>query len=294
MNQRATVIVALLALQASVVALGVVSVYSGLHAEPFGHHKPVTTAYADGPALVADGPPQTFHVGAAPKLYVDIDYADLTIDTGNPAQMEVSLRSSDGIFDDKRDIVARAVGDTIHISKRGDEGMSSGDDRMVTVIVPPGTEVTVASGGDIKATGLQAAASISSVGRGSVAIEDFDGPRLRVSSTHGSILLQKVTATHLDVTSSDDHIDGSALQVRDGTISADDHVTLGFATGTNTLVNALTNDGKIDVSGFPDGASLSSTSNDDNASQTVRVGSGTGHLEVHSNDGNITLTQEGG
>jgi hypothetical protein len=291
MNQRATVIVALLALQAAVVALGVVSVYSGLHAEPFGHHTPTKTY--DGPALVADGPHQLFTVGAAPKLYVDIDYADLTIQTGNPSQIDVSLRSSDGIFDDKRPIVARAAGDTIHISKVGDEGWSSGDDRMVTVVVPPETQVTVASGGDIKATGLRASASFESVGRGSITIQDFDGPRLHASS-RDSILLQQVVATHLNVTSSDDHIDGNGLQIQDGTIAADDHVTLGFASGTNTLVNALTNDGKVHVDGFPDGATLSSSSNDDTSSQTVRVGAGTGHLDVHSNDGNITLTQEGG
>ena len=291
MNQRATVIVALLALQASVVALGVVSVYSGLHAEPFGHHH-AGTAYT-GPHLVEDGPHQLFTVGASPKLYVDIAYADLTIQTGNSSQIDVSLRSSDGIFDDKRQIVARADGDAVHISKTGDEGWSSGDDRMVTVVVPPETQVTVASGGDIKVTGLRAAMSINSVGKGSIAIADFDGPRLHASS-RGSILLQQVAATHVDVTSTDDHIEGSGLQVQDGTIVGDDHVTLGFASGTNAIVNALTSDGKVNVSGFPDGSSLSSTSNDDSASQTVRVGSGGGHIEVHSNDGNITLSQEGG
>jgi hypothetical protein len=291
MNQRATVIVALLALQASVVALGVVSVYSGLHAEPFGHHSSAKTY--DGPALVADGPHQTFTVGAAPQLYVDIAYADLTIQRGDPSKIDVSLRSSDGIFEDKRPIVARADGDAIHISKAGDGGWASGDDRMVTVIVPPETQVSVASGGDIKVSGLRATASINSVGSGSITVQDFDGPRLHASST-GSILLQQVVATHLDATSTDHHIDGSALDVQDGTIVSDGHVTLGFASGSNTLVNAATNDGKISIAGFPDGASLASSSSDDSSSKTVRVGSGTGHLDVHANDGNITLTQEGG
>jgi hypothetical protein len=290
MNQRATVIVALLALQASVVALGVVSVYSGLHAETFGHHS-ATSTYV-GPHLVENGPHQVYDVGAAPKLYVDIGYADLTILTGNPSQIDVGLSASDGIFDDKRAIVARASGDTVHISKVGEEGWSSGDDRMVTVIVPPETQVTVASGGDIKVTGLRAAASIDSVGDGSIAIQDYDAPRLHASS-RGSIELQQVAATHIDVTSRDDHIDGSALDVRDGTILGDDHVTLGFTADSNTLVNALTSDGKINLSGFPDGASLSSTNNEDSSAQTVRVGSGSGHLDVHSNDGNISLSQEG-
>jgi hypothetical protein len=290
MNQRATVIVALLALQASVVALGVVSVYSGLHAETFGHHS-ATSTYV-GPHLVENGPHQVYDVGAAPKLYVDIGYADLTILTGNPSQIDVGLSASDGIFDDKRAIVARASGDTVHISKVGEEGWSSGDDRMVTVIVPPETQVTVASGGDIKVTGLRAAASIDSVGDGSIAIQDYDAPRLHASS-RGSIELQQVAATHIDVTSRDDHIDGSVLDVRDGTILGDDHVTLGFTADSNTLVNALTSDGKINLSGFPDGASLSSTNNEDSSAQTVRVGSGSGHLDVHSNDGNISLSQEG-
>ncbi|MBD5654583.1 MAG: DUF4097 family beta strand repeat protein, partial [Candidatus Eremiobacteraeota bacterium] len=119
----------------------------------------------------------------------------------------------------------------------------------------------------------------------------------RVASSDGRILLQQIVAARLDATSSDGHVEASALNVRDGSIESDGHVTLGFASGADTMVNAETSDGKVNVSGFtaasPFEPQRSSDDDNDSASQTVRVGAGEGHLSVHANDGNINLTQEG-
>jgi hypothetical protein len=173
-----------------------------------------------------------------------------------------------------------------------------GDDRMVTVLVPPETQVTVVNAGDIKATGLRAEATLNSIGNGSVTVDDYDAAALHVSSSDGPIVLHQIVAPRLDATSSSDRIEGTALQVRDGIVESDGRVTLGFATGADTLVTAKASDGKIHLMGFDAAASgapgrSSSDDDDDSSSQTVRVGSGDGRLEVHSSDGNITLDQEG-
>jgi hypothetical protein len=162
----------------------------------------------------------------------------------------------------------------------------------VTVLVPPNTAVTVVKAGDIKADGLRAEASFNSVGEGSITIDDFDGPALRASSK-GPVTLHQIVTPHLDATSRDDAVEASALHVRDGSIESDDSVTLGFVAGSDTVVSAVTKDGKVNVSGFGADAAGDETTHDDSASQNVRVGDGSGHLYVHSNDGNIDITQQG-
>jgi hypothetical protein len=150
--------------------------------------------------------------------------------------------------------------------------------------------------GDIKADGLRADGSFNSIGRGSVTIEDYDAPTLRATS-RGPITLHQVVAPRLDATSKDDGVEGTALQVRDGTIESDDRVTLGFVPGADTLITAETKDGKVNVSGFDADASVANDrkkdDDDDSSLQTVRVGGGEGRLYVRSSDGNIDLAKEG-
>jgi hypothetical protein len=255
---------------------------------------------ASGPGLVEDGPHKIFDAAAHPALSVDIGYADLTIVTRNVSQIDVAVsKSTDfGFFRAKAPITAREDGESIRISTSDGPGWSTGDDRMVTVVVPPQTQVTVVKAGDVVASGLRGEASLTSVGGGTITVEDYNGPALRVTSSDGLILLQQVVAARLDAKSRNDRIEGTGLQVRDGTVQADDRVTLGFAAGADTLVSAETNDGKINLAGFDPASSVaaahkSGDDNDDSSSQTVRVGAGEGSLVVHSSDGNIDLTKEG-
>jgi hypothetical protein len=256
-------------------------------------------AEASGSNLAEGGSHQVFAAGSHPVLNVDIGYADLTIRTGDASQIDVSVsKSTDfGIFRGKGPITAAKDGETVRIEAGEGHNWSVGDDRMVTVIVPPNTRVTVVKAGNIKAEGLRADASFSSVGNGTVTIEDYDARSLSVSASDGRITLQRVAANHLDATASDGRIEGSGLQLRDGNIeSSDGRVSLGFAQGTNTLVNAETSDGKIRVSGIPGAASSetakSSDDDEDASSRSVRIGAGEGRLDVRSSDGNIYLNQE--
>jgi hypothetical protein len=251
---------------------------------------------ASGPNLVDGGPHKTFSTGDHPALTVDIGYADLTITSRPVPQIEVSVsKSSDlGFLRTKSPITASNDGDTIRVANAYDQGMTTGDMRMVTILVPPETSITVVSAGDIRATGLRGEASFAASGNGSATIEDYSGPSLTVKAS-GRIRLRQIVTAQLDATSDDDRVEGAGLQVRNGTIDGNDSVSLGFANGTNATVDAATKDGSIDLSGFPADASTDSghKSDDDDASaKTVRIGSGGGTIDVHSDDGNITLLQE--
>jgi hypothetical protein len=294
MDMRGTIIAAIVVADFAIVGFAVAAV-RGVEVPLSFTPRYETQVPFDG-RLSEDGPHQIFAVGAHPSLTVDIGYADLTIRASKSAvDASVSASTTHGIFNASAPIVARRDGDAITIATAPRQRWSTGDDRMVTVLVPPQTAVTVLRAGDIKASGLRAEASFKSVGEGSIAIEDYDGPTLSAVS-EGRISLHEIVASRLDAKSSDDRIEGSALQVRDGTIESDDRLTLGFAPATNTLITAEASDGKISVSGFAAAASTDSArksgDDDDSSSRTVRLGNGRGNLDVRSSDGNIVLAAD--
>jgi len=298
MISRGTLIAALLVIELAISREAVVAVNGGQPAPSSAQRTDAGTA--SGRQLVEGGPHQIFDAGTHPALTVDIGYADLTIATGKASQIEVSASptTTHGFFRSTAPITARVDGETIRIATTGGRRWSTGDDRMVTVLVPPETQVTVVNAGDIRANGLRAESSFKSIGLGSVTVEDYDAPGL-VAASNGRISLYRVVAGRLDATSRNGRVDGTALQVRDGSVESSGRVTLGFATGADTLVTAETNNGKIRFAGFTSPASVatghksSEDGDDDSTSQTVRVGAGSGHLDVHSSDGNINLAQEG-
>jgi hypothetical protein len=240
--------------------------------------------------IAESGPHRVFDAGAHPTLTVDIGYADLTIRTNHAAQFDVSVRKSTdfGFFRATAPMTARADGDALQIGTTPEQhGWTMGDDRMVTVLVPPATRVVVLSAGDIEADGLRAETSIASVGMGDVTIDDYDAPTLHVKS-NGRIALQSVRADRLDAIASDGRVIATALRVRDGNVeSKDGNVSLRFASDADTLVHADTDDGTIRVPGM-----TASSSTDDASSRAVRVGSGQGHIDVHTESGDIMIERE--
>jgi len=264
--------------------------------------EPQSTTLVPG-QFVEGGRHQTFDTGAHPSLIVDIGYADLTILARAGSQMDAGVSKSEmfGVFRATAPITAQQDGNTVRIVKTHDDAFSIGDDRMVTVLVPPGTDVTVVNAGDIKVTGLRGNASIKGVGNGSVTVVDYAAPMLHVETSNGHISLQRVVTARLDADTSNGAIEGTGLQVHDGNVvTSNDHVSLGFAAGTDTLVTAETSNGTVRTAGFPaSSATVTHGGGDDDddddgpSSQTLRIGAGTGRLDVHSSNGNIDLSQEG-
>jgi hypothetical protein len=292
---RGTILTAILVAELAILGTAGVALWGGQIGPSFA--PPAFAQLTHGAHVIEGGPHQLFDVGTQPSLIVDIGYADLTILSGKATQIDVSVAPSydSGLFRAKAPITAHQDGQTVRVGTSPAHGIVTGDNRMVTVVVPEGTKVTVLHAGDIKANGLRAEASFTSRGNGFIRIEDFAGPALHLTATSGPIIMHGVAVEHLDVSARHDRVDATALRVHEGSIESGDRVTLDFAAGTNTVVNADTDDGKITATGFNGGASVAGNrknDDDDSSSQTVRVGTGNGSLDVHTDDGNINLVQE--
>jgi hypothetical protein len=141
MDLRVTIIGAILVAEFAIVGFAVAAIR--------GVEVPLSFAprYADG-HLIEDGPHQVFAVGAHPTLTVNIGYADLTIRASEAAvDASVSSSTSYGMLNATAPITARRDGDSITIATAAEHGWSTGDNRMVTVLVPPRTAVTVLRAG---------------------------------------------------------------------------------------------------------------------------------------------------
>jgi len=298
MVTRGTVIVALLVVEFAIVGTAAVAI-RGTAAQAARTHFASAAAQPDQ-ALVESGPHQTFAVSEQPAVSVDIGYADLTIVAGTPGQVDASVSASTdfGIMRSTAPIRVRRDGETIRVMRAGDRGWSIGDDRRVTLVVPPQARVTVVNAGDVEVRGLRAEAAITSVGHGSITVEDYAAPALHAMS-RGRIALRDVATPHLDVASSGGRVDATMLAVHDGSIESDERVTLAFTKGTDTLVTADARSGHVIVSGLTAAAPpvVDSRIDDDgnrtsSSVQSVRIGAGNGHLAVRSHDGNIDLAEE--
>jgi hypothetical protein len=300
MMPRSQLIAVLVAIEVVVAAWMIVAVRGDQSDQwsPWGSH----VEAASDSNLSEGGAHKIFEAGSHPALNVDIGYADLTIRTGAPSQFDVSVSQSTeyGIFRATAPISATKDGETIHIMSDARHRWAMGDDRMVTVVVPPETRVVVVNAGDITADGLRAEATFNSIGNGSITVEDYDGPELHVAASNGRISLDRVVATRLNATTSNGRLEGTSLEVRDGKVeSSNGRVTLRFAKGADTLVNAEASNGKIHVSGLPAAASVQTTDNsgdddndaDNSVSRTVRLGAGNGQLDVEASNGSIYISQ---
>jgi hypothetical protein len=142
MDLRVTIIGAILVAEFAIVGFAVAAI-RGVEVPLSFAPRYETQLPADG-HLIEDGPHQVFAVGAHPTLTVNIGYADLTIRASEAAvDASVSSSTSYGMLNATAPITARRDGDSITIATAAEHGWSTGDNRMVTVLVPPRTAVTV-------------------------------------------------------------------------------------------------------------------------------------------------------
>ena len=128
---------------------------------------------------------------------------------------------------------------------------------------------------------------------GHVTANDITSPSLDLSSNDGSIDVRNLTPTgaapYVRLKSGDGHINASGLFPAGGKYDIetnDGHINIAFAPGSDVTVDASTNDGSLRVDG-------TRQEGDDNAQQSIRVGSGASAMRVHSDDGSVTITTNG-
>ncbi|MGA2395976.1 MAG: DUF4097 family beta strand repeat-containing protein [Candidatus Lustribacter sp.] len=279
-----------------------------------------------GAAGVTAFAPQSFATGAHPSLAIDVGMADVTIDTHPVARIDVSVSDARRHVGSTASITARSDGQTVHIvSDQTDFWSFMGDSRVIHISVPAATTVGIVNAGNVTVTGLRADATIvsgahfrsedgirvrdfqgtlnASADGGTIDIADAECPDLHVTADNGRVTLTHVSARKIDATSSNGRVEGTDLQLRDGRVaSANGRVSLRFASGADTTVTAAADNGHIDVSGFAatpakyvksGGDDEDDDDDDATSAQTVRVGAGSGRLDVHAGNGSIYLSQEG-
>ena len=183
-------------------------------------------------------------------------------------------------------------------------------ERRIEVDVPSGSRLEIARCSGAHVSGVEGGVVVASQD-GRITLTDLRGT-IQAKSDDGSITATRVRGDNLVLQSSDGHLKledvaASSLdaQTRDGSIEAhglaiaggaqhavlhtgDGSIRVALATGADLTVDASTSDGHIDVDG-----NAASNGDSDSAQRTVRVGNGSGSLQLSSGDGSIHLITNG-
>jgi hypothetical protein len=308
MVPRATLIAVLIGVEGALLFSMAVAVRGGIPGPSFGSHHAVGSP--------AEAPSWSFSAGPNASVVIDIGLADLTIETQAGARISVAVVPG-LVVGSPGPIAARDDGGTIRITTPDNSGWAAADDRNVHVIVPPATQIIVEEAGDIVASGLRASASFDSPhgwitvrdfhgdltatsSNGHIDVSDADCPTLHASSENGRVVLRRVSVQNLIASSSNGRVEATGLEAHNGSVSSSNgRVSLGFAPGADTTVDATASNGSVNVTGFTTiaGGGVKPASDDsddeDSSARTVRVGGGSGRLDVRANNGSIDLTREG-
>lgn len=140
--------------------------------------------------------------------------------------------------------------------------------------------------GHVTLTGLEGSVEAQS-DDGYVSATNVRGDRLALQSADGHLSLDDVAVASLTGTTRDGRITAKGLSVgSDATLKTDDGpVRVTLVPNSNLTIDASTRDGSIAV----DGSSL----DDSSAQRTIRVGAGTGRMQVSTADGSIHIFTNG-
>lgn len=322
MVPRATLIAVLIGVEVAILVAMVNAVQGrGISWYPAAMTAPDTVA---GPQAGHRQRTYQFPAGAHPAVVVNAAGVDVVVETAAVPQIRVVMHEerTGPFFGKPQEISANDEGGTIHVTSDDVQQTHVFGHEQLTLQIsaPPNTRISVTDAGDITLTGFRAATSLdsrdgaievrdfrgdlsASSSDGHINVSDADCPTLQVSASNGRLVLTHVSAARIDASSSNGKIVGTALQLRDGRLSSSNgRVSLGFAAGTDSTVTAATSNGHINVNGFvaapaafvkPGGTDSSSDDDDTPSAKTVRVGAGSGRLDVHTSNGSIDLSQEG-
>jgi Putative adhesin len=267
--------------------------------------------------------PRTYQFPAGPNPAVVVDAAgvDVVLETRAVPQISVVMREqrTGPFFGKAQEITARDDGGTVHVTSDDVQQTHVFGSETLTlhIAAPANTRISVSDAGAITLAGFRAATSLDSrsgavdvrdfrgdltatTSQGRVDVSDADCSTLHVSSSDGRVVLRRVNAAQIDASSSNGRLEGSGLQLRDGTIATSNgRVSLGFTRGTDATVTAGTSNGRVNVSGLEAMPAKyvrhggDDSDDDSSAAKTVRIGTGSGKLDVHTSNGSIDLNQEG-
>ncbi|MEO6834543.1 MAG: DUF4097 family beta strand repeat-containing protein [Candidatus Tumulicola sp.] len=297
----------------------------GLHDADFVAKSVAPIEAGDAPRIAVDDPDSRIVVAASNDGLVHVK--DLTnvrgamfTDGGSVPQLNVR-HTGDGVAISRHE----SNGSGLHF------GIGSFDQR-VEIDAPPGSHIDIArcAGADVSA--IQGGVAVRSQdgrisladlrgtveGRtqdGSISASRVHGDTLALQSANGHLSLSDVAVSSLNARTSDGSIEARGLAIGggtqpqavlhsdDGSIRADGSfapggsyeistqngsIRLGLAPNADLTVNASTGNGKVLVDGSP-----FENSDGDSVRHTVKLGSGSGNLQLSSGDGSIHILTNG-
>lgn len=233
---------------------------------------------------------------------------------------------------DIKPLIVDRTADGVSIARAPSNGMNisffSWNVDRIAIAIPPGSTLDIERSSGSNITGLSGPVTARSQdgsitlatlrgnvdatsGDGAIDATDIRADNVKLQSADGHVELHGVIAGTLSATTQDGHIAVDGLQITgsDATIHSDDgsvRVNGSFATGTyevssndghidvtvpaqsNLTIAASTGDGNITRDGRSyDGGDSDSTS------QSFTLGGGSGHLNLNSHDGSISITTNG-
>lgn len=301
---RASVVAMLVAAEIVIVGMalfalghGHASLAAGLHHVDFAGSPIAPLAAGATPHVVVDDPDSRVHVGVSGDSLVHV--RDLTQIRGGVfsnttyPQLHVA-RTADGVSIERARVPDLSIGFF---------GFSR---QSIEVDVPAGARLEVArcSGADVD--GIGGGVSVRSVD-GHVSLSDLQGSvdarsddgyikatnvhgdRLAVQSNDGHLSLDRVAVASLSATTRDGSIEARDLAITgDATLqTGDGSMIVNLSPNADLTIDASTRDGHISVDGN------SSSSGDDSAQRTVRLGAGTGRMTLNTADGSIHIKTNG-
>jgi hypothetical protein len=257
---------------------------------------------------------KTMDTGPAPHVVIDDDDATLTVSVrpGSTVAVNEETDVRGWVRGSQHPVTMERTGDGVEIVRSGNGLVVSMGlvRRRLDVVVPPAARLDVKNAGSTTISGLRADAAVHS-DDGSIVVSDVhgavsvrtddgrielhsvDGPSVDVNSENGRVLLDRVRALRVAVTTDDGRIEvvrsllgGGKIQTNNGRIS------LELDPRSDVTVKARASSGKV-IAQAPLIAAGGSDDDDDDSPSTIRVGSGSGQLDVGSDDGSILVSAGG-
>ncbi len=250
--------------------------------------------------------------GSAPAIAIDDPESFVTVTTSTDGRVHVrDLTHVNGAFLGRRTIpplTVKRTRDGVRIARPAYHGWDIGfvdSRRAIAVQVPSGASLAIAACSGAKVEGMTGGVAVHSQD-GHIVLSDAGGSAVTLESQDGHIELRDVHAQKLSVQTQDGHVSASrvvllgerpsaSFQSLDGSIhvdglfpaggtydvsTQDGHVDVALARGSDLTLSASTQDGSVRVDGNP-------------PSGPIRVGEGTGIMQVHSQDGSVRVTTNG-
>ncbi len=251
---------------------------------------------------VTAGLDKTFETGAAPRVVLDVDNADVTVQAGAATSVHVTgtMRVVGHHSGVQPALTAIRTSDGVRVAV--ESGLVHGRiEREVRITVPPDAQVEIASAAGVATNGLRGKLVARlhdgdvriadhrgdmdvTTSSGDIDVVDAQGGTFALRTDDGALKLTSSGADHLDARTGSGAITAVGLRAVDGALQTDNGgIDVNFAATSDATVNLHAGDGRINDAG------ATASDGDSTSSRSLRLGPGRGQFTISTADGSIAV-----